>query len=132
MVGFVGESEEEFSQSLQFAEKMAFAKIHVFPYSIRMGTVAAMYTDQVVPQIKSARVKRMTEIGKRLEREFLQQHVGMTVPVLIEKQHSPNYSNGFTPEYIPVRIYGESLERCNTVNVKITAALDDHVAGSLI
>ena len=60
MVGFPGETDEEFAESMAFAEKVGFAKIHVFPYSIRKGTVAAMRTNQVVPQVKSARAKEMS------------------------------------------------------------------------
>ncbi len=132
MVGFPGETEEEFRQSLQFAEKIGFAKIHVFPYSIRKGTLAAMRDGQVVPHIKSARAKCMTKLAKGLEEKFLQAQVGREYTVLIERPCSSEYSNGFTDSYIPVRIYGEQLQRHSYVRVRITASKADYCMAELV
>lgn len=130
MVGFPGETDEEFAQSMDFAEKTGFAKIHVFPYSIRRGTVAGMRTNQVPPQIKSARAKEMNALADRLEREFLQRQTGSIQTVLIEKRTSPDYCNGFTDSYIPVRIYGEDISRHSLARVKITGAQDNYCTGT--
>ena len=130
MVGFPGETDEEFAQSMEFAEKTGFAKIHVFPYSIRRGTVAGMRTNQVPPQIKSARAKEMNALADRLEREFLERQTGSIQTVLIEKRTSPDYCNGFTDSYIPVRIYGEDISRHTLARVKITGAQENYCTGT--
>lgn len=132
MVGFPGETDEEFAESMAFAEKIGFAKIHVFPYSIRPGTVAAMRTNQVLPQIKSARAKEISLLAARLEQKFLSSQVGTVQTVLIEKRISPDYCNGFTDSYIPVRIYGEDIERHSLVKVKITDAQETYCTGTVI
>lgn len=131
MVGFPGETDAEFAESLAFAEKVGFSKIHVFPYSIRRGTVAAMRTNQTVPQIKSARAKEMSRLGERLERKFLEEQIGTVQSVLIEKKTAPDYCNGFTESYVPVRIYEEEIPRHTTVSVKITAAHNGYCTGDL-
>ncbi|MDY4588038.1 MAG: tRNA (N(6)-L-threonylcarbamoyladenosine(37)-C(2))-methylthiotransferase MtaB [Oscillospiraceae bacterium] len=130
MVGFPGETDEEFAQSMDFAEKTGFAKIHVFPYSIRRGTVAGMRTNQVPPQIKSARAKEMNALADRLEREFLERQTGSIQTVLIEKRTSPDYCNGFTDSYILVRIYGEDISRHTLARVKIIGAQENYCTGT--
>ena len=130
MVGFPGETDEEFAESMAFAEKVGFAKIHVFPYSIRKGTVAAMRPNQVVAQVKSARAKEMSALADRLERQFLESQVGTVQTVLIEKRTSPDYCSGFTGSYIPVRIYGEDIPRHSLVQVKLTSADGNYCAGT--
>ncbi len=126
MVGFAGESDEEFAESLAFAESIGFAKIHVFPYSIRLGTVAAMHDIQVLPQIKSARARTMEKLAAEEEQKHFRSLIGTEHTVLIEKSRSSEYSNGYTESYIPVRIYGEQLERHSLVKVRITAAEKDY------
>lgn len=130
MVGFPGETEEEFEESMAFAEKIGFAKVHVFPYSIRKGTIAAMRQNQVLPQIKSRRAKEMNALAAKLEQKFLSEQVGTVQMVLIEKKTSPDYCNGFTGSYIPVRIYGEEIARHSLVRVKITEARDSYCVGT--
>lgn len=132
MVGFAGETDEEFQESLKFAEEMRFAKIHVFPYSIRKGTIAAEQSDQVVPQIKSERAARMIRLGEELERRFLDKQIGSVQTVLIEKRKSEQYSHGFSGSYVPVRIYGEKLERHLLVKVEITSAREGYCLGRII
>lgn len=130
MVGFPGETEEEFEESMAFAEKIGFAKVHVFPYSIRKGTIAAMRQNQVLPQIKSRRAKEMNALAAKLEQKFLLEQVGTVQTVLIEKKTFPDYCNGFTGSYIPVRIYDEEIARHSLVRVKITEARDSYCVGT--
>lgn len=131
MVGFAGETDEEFEESLKFVEEMRFAKLHVFPYSIRKGTIAAEQSDQVLPQIKSERAARMARLGEELERRFLAEQLGSVQTVLIEKRKSEQYSHGFSGSYIPVRIYGERLERHSLVKAEITSVRDGYCLGKL-
>lgn len=130
MVGFPGETDEEFKESMDFAEKIGFAKIHVFPYSIRPGTVAGMRPNQIPPHIKSARTKEMTSLAERLEKQFLESRIGTIQTVLIEKQTSAEFCHGFTESYIPVRIYGENIPRHTLVKIKITGTQDGCCVGT--
>ncbi len=132
MVGFAGETEDDFQQSIAFADEIGFAKIHVFPYSIRKGTIAAMRSEQVVPHVKSDRAKRMTEFAKTAEKKFYASQIGKEYTVLIEKPQSSEYSNGLTESYIPVRIYGKSLERHSFVTVRITGATEQYCTAEII
>ncbi len=132
MVGFTGETEEEFLESMEFAKKVGFAKIHVFPYSIRKGTLAAMRSEQVLPHIKSDRAKRMGALAKQLEEQYLKSQIGTEHTVLIEKPQSDEYSNGYTESYIPVKIYGKQIERHSLVKVRLTDACADHCTAELI
>lgn len=104
MTGFPGETEEDFLESLKFAEKIKFSKIHVFPYSVRKGTKAASMPGQLTKKIKAERAAIMTETGKRLEAEFLEKQIGKTVPVLFEKENCTDFHQGYSPNYTLVKI----------------------------
>ncbi len=132
MVGFAGESDEEFTESIAFAEKIGFAKIHVFPYSIRLGTVAAMHNTQVAPQVKSARARTAEKFAATQEQKHFRSLIGSEHTVLIEKSRSNEYSNGYTESYIPIRIYEVSLERHSLVRVRITAAEKDFCKAEIV
>ena len=86
IVGFPGESEEEFEQSLAFVERTAFAKIHAFPYSVRPGTPAADMDGQVPHEVKRERMERLLALAAELERRFASQQVGEELPVLFEER----------------------------------------------
>jgi len=99
IVGFPGETAEEFEQSFTFAKKIGFAAIHVFEYSRRDGTPAATFAGQVTDKIKSDRSYRMRTRAARLEREFYQSQVGRTASVLFESENSPGKWQGHTSNY---------------------------------
>lgn len=128
IVGFPEETDEEFLQTVDFAREIEFAKIHVFPYSLRKGTVAAVM-NQVPPSIRTDRVKMLTAAAKELELKFCDKQYGSVQTVLIEKPQSAQYSHGFTENYTPVRIYGEPIERHSLVKVKITGGRDGYCIG---
>lgn len=130
MVGFPGETDEDFAQSMAFIEQIGFAKLHVFPYSIRQGTVAAERPDQTPPMIKTRRTRLAEELGRQLEERFLSAQVGTVQSVLIEKPRTPDYSHGFTAGYTPVRIYGAELARHTLVTVRITGFRDGYCIGT--
>lgn len=103
MVGFPEETEEEFVQSLEFAEKIGFAKIHVFQYSPRKGTVAAKMP-QLSKKIKAERADRMKALGSRLQEKYLHTLIGKTVPVLFERENSTEFHHGYAPDYTLIKI----------------------------
>ena len=129
MVGFAGETEEEFLETCRFAEKVGFAKIHVFSYSVREGTAAAKRTDHIPENVKNERYKILSDIDSRLHGAFLASQVGTVQEILIEKRKSSDYVNGYTPNYTPVRIYGADIPRHSIVRVKITGAENGYCVG---
>lgn len=131
IVGFPAETDEEFIESVDFAREIGFAKIHVFPYSLRKGTVAAEM-EQVHPSVKSDRADMLTAAAKELEQAFFETQIGTEHTVLIEKARSKEYSHGFTESYIPVRIYGIDLPRHTLADVKITDYRDEYCIGKII
>ncbi len=104
MVGFPGETDEDFKESLEFVRKTAFSKIHVFPYSPRSGTKAASMPDQTDSLTKNRRAAQMSELGRELESSFLKSQVGKTVPVLFEKENCTSFHRGYSPNYTLVKI----------------------------
>ena len=103
MVGFPGETEEEFARSLAFAEEIGFARAHVFAYSRRPGTVADKMSDQVTNAVKEQRSARMIEATLRTRDRFHESQIGRVEPVLFEQTCAPNVWEGYTRNYTPVR-----------------------------
>jgi len=86
IVGFPGESQVEFEQSLQFVEQMGFSRVHVFPYSVRAGTAAASLPLQVTDAIQDQRNQQMQDVADASARTFAARFVGRTMPVLWENR----------------------------------------------
>ena len=107
ITGFPEETEEEFEQTIKYAKKLKFAKIHVFPYSEREGTRAADMP-QIDMSIRKARAKRLIEVSSGLEAEFAKSMTGKEAEILIEKigeKDGKTVAEGYTANYI--RTYGE-------------------------
>lgn len=104
MVGFPQETEEDFNESLEFVRKMAFSRIHVFPYSARSGTKAAAMSGQISGAVKNERALKMSQLGSELERKFLMSQIGKTYPVLFEKENCTDFHRGYCPNYTLVKI----------------------------
>lgn len=102
MVGFPGETNEEFEQSLNFAESVGFSRIHCFPYSPREGTPAAKAGGQVLQGEKNRRNRLMIEMGERCRDTYAQALVGKTVEVLPESVCENGRREGYTDTYVPV------------------------------
>lgn len=103
IVGFPGETEEEFMETYNFIKKCNFAFLHVFPYSPREGTYAATMKDQVKDHIKKERVARLINLGKELELNYKQKFVGKEVKGLIENYDKKKEKyHGLTPNYLDV------------------------------
>ena len=119
IVGFPGETEEEFNTTYKFLSKIKFSKMHVFKYSQRKGTVAAKMKNQVNPQIKEERSNKLIELSNKNEIEFLDDNLGKELEVLFETKTQNGYTEGHTTNYITVKSKGENLE--NTIKrVKIS------------
>ncbi len=128
IVGFPGESEEEFSATLEFIRRCAFSSMHVFPYSPRPGTPAAAMPGQVSPAVKEQRTHRAIQIAAAMEQTYLQSLVGQQLPVLFE-QDEDGGSVGHAPNYVQVRVPRPGLH--NVVqDVTILEARDGFLIGS--
>jgi threonylcarbamoyladenosine tRNA methylthiotransferase MtaB len=108
IVGFPGETDEEFEQSYSFCQQAGFANIHVFPFSPRPETTAARMAEQIKDQLKAERNRRMLELSRNSRRRFCEQFLEQTMPVLWEKETSPGSGiySGLTGNYI--RVYARS------------------------
>lgn len=122
IVGFPGETPEEFDQSLAFVKRMAFSQAHVFVYSRRAGTAAAGMPAQVDKAEAERRSHIMIDACAASRREYLEAMIGQEMPVLFEERHSGDFCEGFAPNYVTVRVRSpedlHGLIRC----VRITAA----------
>lgn len=126
IVGFPGETEEEFEQTKKFLEEVKFYKMHVFPYSPRKGTRAASMTEQVDGNIKEQRSKILIQISNENQKRYNQQYIGKNVEVLFEEKEG-KYIKGHTPNYILVKYEtNENLENA-IKKVKIVSVGTDYV-----
>ena len=113
IVGFPGESEEEFSESFGFCKEVGFSKIHVFKYSPRKGTPAATFDKQISSEIKTRRSESMVELSKQMAYDFVKKYIGRNVSIIVEKAYFSDIKcgigakfiicEGLTPNYIHVR-----------------------------
>ncbi len=134
MVGFPQETEEEFAESLVFAEKIGFAKIHVFQYSVRKGTPAEKMV-QIPKNIKAERAERMKSLGEKLQGQYMRSLVGKTVPVLFERENSAEFHQGHAPDYTLIKILRENSKkslRNQIFYVIIEESHDDYCLGKIL
>ena len=109
MVGFAGETEEEFKQSVEFAKEIKFARAHVFAYSRRKGTRADSMPNQVEEHDKSRRSEIMIAATSDTAEEFLRSQIGRTVNILAEREIEDGVFEGYTENYTPAKIRGKDL-----------------------
>lgn len=104
MVGFPGETDEEFAASLRFVEEMDFSRVHVFAYSRRPGTIADKLPNQVDNNEKTRRSKEMIAVCRRTAERYAAQYVNTTVPILLETEYPDGTVDGHTDTYVTVRV----------------------------
>ena len=131
MVGFAGETEEDFAASLAFTVRMGFSKVHVFPYSRRDGTRAAAFDGQLENSVKTDRARRMTEACEAVRERILQQTVGTVQHVLCETRTADGDTVGYTVGYLPCRIDG-AVDAGTTVAVQVYKAENDTLFAHVI
>ncbi|MBO5214230.1 MAG: tRNA (N(6)-L-threonylcarbamoyladenosine(37)-C(2))-methylthiotransferase MtaB [Clostridia bacterium] len=130
IVGFPGETEEEFAETLAFAEKIGFSKINVFPFSPRRGTAAWDFPAPVDPAVKKERCRRMLDLSARLERENREKYVGRTLPILFEQEKNGSYI-GSAPNFLSVSVKSNICLTGKILPVRITEAGDTVCRGDL-
>ena len=107
IVGFPGETEEEFEITYKFLKEIRFYKIHVFKYSKRNGTKAQEMPNQISPQVQEERSKKIIELSKIIQEEYNKSYIGKTVKVLFEEKDG-DYWKGHTDNYL--HVYTKSNE----------------------
>lgn len=118
IVGFPGETNEEFESTYEFLSKIKFYKMHIFKYSPREGTLAAKMTNQIDGNIKEERSQKLIELSNKNERECNEKYIGKSVEVLFEEEKDGLWS-GYTKNYVRVFVESdESLEN-KILNVEI-------------
>lgn len=133
IVGFPGETEEEFQETAAFIDEISFSGMHVFKYSPRKGTPASKFKDQVKPQVKDARSRIITEIARKNEEKFKKSFIGKSMKVLYEQPIDEKHSlyEGLTDNYI--RVVSES--GCDIKGKIIETVLlelkEDHMTGKI-
>lgn len=132
IAGFPGESEEDFEESLEFAKKIGFSKIHAFPYSPKRGTPAAVMPDQIQNSVKNERTSRLIAESDRMGDEFIKTFIGRVMPVLYEREIEHNIYEGYTSNYI--RVLSESAENLKNsiVDTKILEAENEKAVGRIV
>ncbi len=135
IVGFPGETEADFAESLEFVETIEFARLHVFSYSPRPGTAASRFPNQINGKIKKERTRRMIDLGKQLSHNFHQQFVGQTLNVLWERTVGADSNGlrwvGYTDNYIRVQANGPADMFNRVTPTEIVNATADGVAGTI-
>ncbi|MGN0492093.1 MAG: tRNA (N(6)-L-threonylcarbamoyladenosine(37)-C(2))-methylthiotransferase MtaB [Acutalibacteraceae bacterium] len=131
MVGFAGETEEEFEKSLAFAREIGFAKAHIFAYSRRAGTVAYGLPNQVSNAEKARRSRLMSEATLKTEGEFLSSLAGRVFPVLFETAQD-GFAEGYTANYSRVKVQSDKPHTGEILNVKIVKAEKDYCLGEFV
>jgi threonylcarbamoyladenosine tRNA methylthiotransferase MtaB len=112
IVGFPGETDDEFEQTLDTCRRARFMKIHVFPFSQRKGTPAATFPDQVAPEVRRARVQILSELERDLAEDFYTSLLGTDLEVLIERESNerPGLVRGTDRRYAPVELPGTAAD----------------------
>ncbi|WP_096188347.1 tRNA (N(6)-L-threonylcarbamoyladenosine(37)-C(2))-methylthiotransferase MtaB [Evansella halocellulosilytica] len=136
IVGFPGETDEEFQETFDFIRKVHFSELHVFPYSKRTGTPAARMDDQVEDDVKNERVHRLIELSNQLAKEYASQFEGEVLEVIPEEKDKENpdsgYYIGYTDNYLKVKVPVDESMVGEIVKVKIDQAGYPYNIGSFV
>lgn len=119
IVGFPGETEEDFNETIKNIQEIKFSKIHVFPYSRRKGTIADEMENQIKEEIKKERVKKIMELSNELEKNYMERFIGKELEFIPEIKKD-NYLIGHTGNYIMVKLESNEELNHNSKTVKIS------------
>ena len=130
IVGFPGETDENFSETLKFIQAQPFSKIHVFPFSARAGTLAATLPNQIPPQIKKFRAAQALEISRAKAKIFSERLIGKTVEIIAETS-TDGIVDGLTKNYVRVYAPEKNIRLGSVAKIKIERLHKDGVIGSV-
>ena len=129
IVGFPGEGEEEFQETIDTLKEIGFTKIHTFPYSRRNGTPASTMSNQVEESIKKKRVREVINLSNELENTYYNKFIGRVFDGLVEARRDEKFV--LTTNYISV-IVNDDVQNNEIVNVMITKVDNDKVYGKIV
>ncbi len=132
IVGFPGETDEDFKQTLDFAAECGFAKMHVFPYSKRKGTPAEKMPQQVEDAVKQQRAAALAELDTKMQQQAMEAVIGSNVEVLFEQPVDDTHIEGLAGDYLRVLVAGDAKLCGEIASVKITGRQDDFLTGEII
>ena len=130
IVGFPGETEEEFQETYDFVKNIGFSRIHVFKYSPRKGTPASKFDSQVHGSVKHYRSEKLIELGNQLANRFMDQFIGNRMEVLFE-ENKDGYYEGYTTNYIRVKAKSSKDIQGEILPVKIKERENDILIGEI-
>ena len=131
IVGFPGETDEEFSQTQKFIHEMDFSKLHVFPFSPKRGTLAADMPNQIKKSVKTDRTHKLISISQKLEHNFREKFTNTTKKVLFEDKKHDNIYEGLTENYIKVAVKSEGDLHNKIIPVTLSKNMDNHIFGEI-
>ncbi|WP_010251624.1 tRNA (N(6)-L-threonylcarbamoyladenosine(37)-C(2))-methylthiotransferase MtaB [Acetivibrio cellulolyticus] len=133
MVGFPGETDEEFNETVKFLNEISFSAMHVFKYSQRKGTPAAEFSNQISPKKKDERSEVLIELSSKKTKEFNKRFEGRKMEVLFEQEvkSESGLIEGLTPNYIRVLCEGEPDLNGKILKVKLNEAVEDYITGQI-
>lgn len=129
IVGFPGETEEDFAESCRFVESMEFANLHIFTYSPRAGTPAAALPGRIPPDVAKERHKRLEVIAAESKRRFIAGLYGQKLPVIFERIDSDGMARGWSDNYVELRVPADEVPLDRIVPVEATA---ENTASNLV
>jgi len=134
MVGFPGETDEEFNETMNFVKDIAFSRIHVFQYSPRKGTRAAGFPDQISADIKEQRSHALIKLGEQLERAYIESFIGKKEEVLFEEENKDNRNLcvGYTEHYIRVAAEADRDVLNEIKLVLLSKVEENHILGTIV
>ena len=132
IVGFPGETDEEFEKTYNFLKKIKFYKMHIFKYSVRKGTKAEKMKNQVLPEIKENRSKRLLKLSDQNEIEYLSSYIGKNIKVLIEEKDENDFYKGHTSNYLMSKMKSDKNLINEIVELKINKVEDFTLVGEII
>ena len=132
MVGFAGETDEEFKESLVFCNDIAFSGMHIFKYSMRGGTPAAAMENQVDPQVKDRRAKQMAEVAQKNKLEYEMRFKDQVLSILAEETDEDGNWMGHSSNYLHVTFAGENIHSGDFVDVKLTEVTKNRLFGVVV
>lgn len=132
IVGFPGETEAEFAETVEACRQARFMKVHVFPFSARRGTKAADFPNQIPPQVIKQRVATLSEVERDLAEQFYRERIGQPAKVLVERisQRNPAWVRGSDERYVPIEFPGKKSDVGSFQMVTGQQAFRDYLGAS--
>ncbi|MDG1874987.1 MAG: tRNA (N(6)-L-threonylcarbamoyladenosine(37)-C(2))-methylthiotransferase MtaB [Mariniblastus sp.] len=131
IVGFPGETEADFADTVDACQQIGFSKIHMFPFSPRRGTPAAEMSEQIPKAIKQERGRALLELEKTLQQEYFRELIGQNLQLLVENVDAEGCASGTSCRYAPIRVHAPEAAENSLINVEIVEIGQDALLGQV-